>query len=198
MTSATAEGSLREALQRTGALLSGHFGLSSGLHSDQYIQCARLLAHPGEAEVAGAALAGKLLDLLHGEKPDLVVGPALGGIIVAHEVARCLAVPCLFTERKNGSMTLRRGFEISQGAKVVVVEDVVTTGGSAAEVVSLLQSMEASVAAVGSLVCRSAASPFSVPYTALLDVPAQAWEVDDCPQCREGLSLDKPGSRPGA
>jgi orotate phosphoribosyltransferase len=183
-----------ERLTRAGALLEGHFALSSGRHSDRYVQCALLLAQPAEAAAVCAELADRLADT----KPDVVVGPALGGVIVAHEVARRLGTPALFTERKDGTMTLRRGFCIEPGTRVVVVEDVVTTGGSVAEVVALLSGMGAEVVAVGSIVCRATSSPFDVRYEALLQLPVESWAAGDCPLCAEGSVAIKPGSRPGA
>ena len=184
-------------LERTGALLGGHFQLSSGLHSNRYIQCAKLLSHPRDAEAAGAALAEALVETLGG-KPDVVIGPALGGVIIAHEVARALDVPCFFAERKDGEMTMRRGFALEPGQKTVIVEDVVTTGGSVKEVVEVVTAQGASVEAIGSIVCRRPESPFDQPYVALLTLQVEAWEPEGCPMCAEGSPAVKPGSRPGA
>lgn len=183
---------LTERLTQRGALLSGHFQLSSGRHSDRYVQCALLLSHTADAELVGAALADKLRDT----KPDLVVGPALGGVIIAHEVARSLGTPCLFTERKEGVMSLRRGFGVPAGARVVVVEDVVTTGGSAKEVVALLTDMGAEVVALASMIARAPSSPFEQRYESLLSLPIESWSPEDCPLCAEGGEAIKPGSRP--
>jgi len=185
---------LQAQLSRVGALLEGHFQLSSGRHSDRYVQCAKLLCLPHEAETACAALADRLAPL----RPDIVVGPALGGIIVAHEVARRLGTPALFTERKDGVMTLRRGFAFEPGQRVVVVEDVVTTGGSVKEVIALLREMGVEVLAVGSLVARSDQSPFDVPYESLTHINVESWEPESCPLCASGSEAVKPGSRPGA
>ncbi len=184
-------------LERTGALLGGHFQLSSGLHSNRYIQCAKLLSHPRDAAASGAALAAALKDEL-GFVPDVVIGPALGGVIIAHEVARAFDVPCYFAERKDGEMTMRRGFALEPGQKTVIVEDVVTTGGSVKEVVEVVTRQGASVDAIGSIVCRRADSPFEQAYVALLTLPVEAWDPDSCPLCAEGSSAVKPGSRPGA
>jgi orotate phosphoribosyltransferase len=126
------------------------------------------------------------------------VGPALGGVIVAHEVARRLGTPCFFTERKDGEMTLRRGFRIPHGARVVIVEDVVTTGGSVKEVIELVRAAGGEVLAVGSLVARAEESPFDVRYEALLHLRVESWEPSSCPLCAKGGSAVKPGSRPGA
>jgi orotate phosphoribosyltransferase len=188
------DGDVEARLVRAGALLTGHFQLTSGRHSDRYVQCALLLSRPADAEAVCAALADRLAD----ERPDLVVGPALGGVIVAHEVARRLGTPCYFTERKDGEMTLRRGFRIPQGARVVVVEDVVTTGGSVKEVVQLVRAAGAEVRAVGSLVCRAPVSPFDVRYESLLKLVIESWEPSSCPLCASGGKPVKPGSRPGA
>lgn len=184
---------LTERLTRRGALLSGHFQLSSGRHSDRYVQCALLLSHPADAALVGEALADKLRDT----NPDLVVGPALGGVIIAHEVARALGTPCLFTERKDGVMSLRRGFAVPAGSRVVVVEDVVTTGGSAKEVVALLQEMGAEVVAMGSMIARAPSNPFEQRYESLLSLPIESWAPEECPLCAAGGEAVKPGSRPG-
>jgi orotate phosphoribosyltransferase len=195
VTAGTAQdGDVEARLVRAGALLTGHFQLTSGRHSDRYVQCALLLSRPPDAEAVGAALADRLADA----EPDLVIGPALGGVVVAHEVARRLGTPCLFAERKDGAMALRRGFRIPRGARVVVVEDVVTTGGSVEEVIGLVRAAGAEVAAVGSLVCRAATSPFDVRYEWLLRLPIESWEPDACPLCASGGVAVKPGSRPGA
>jgi len=181
-----------ERLTRCGALLEGHFQLSSGRHSDRYVQCAKLLSHPKDAEAVGAALADKLRDT----EPDIIVGPALGGVIIAHEVARALGTPCLFTERKDGVMSLRRGFEVPACARIAVVEDVVTTGGSAKEVVALLTERGGEVVAMASIIARAPENPFELRYESLLALPIESWPPEDCPLCAEGGEAIKPGSRP--
>jgi orotate phosphoribosyltransferase len=177
---------------RRGALLEGHFLLSSGLHSNRYLQCALVLQYPADAEALGAALAEHFRD----EKLDIVVAPALGGVIVAHVVARALNLPALFTERDGGEMTLRRGFSIAPGARVLVVEDVVTTGGSTREVIKVVEQAGGVVVAVGSLIDRSGGSvelPCRRAALATLTVPTYA--PDSCPFCQQGLPAIKPGSR---
>ncbi len=193
MSPAVAAFDLEARLVRANALLKGHFQLTSGLHSDRYIQCALLLAQPKEAEAACAALADKLADT----RPQLVIGPALGGVIVAHEVARRLGTPSFFAERKDGPMALRRGFAVQPGVRVVVVEDVVTTGGSVMEVAELVKAAGAEVVGLGSLVCRARKSPFTLRYEALLELPIDSWEPSECPLCQQGSTAIKPGSRPG-
>ena len=193
MSQAVAAFDLEARLVRANALLKDHFQLTSGLHSDRYIQCALLLAQPKEAEAACAALADKLADT----RPQLVIGPALGGVIVAHEVARRLGTPSFFAERKDGPMSLRRGFAVQPGVRVVVVEDVVTTGGSVMEVAELVKAAGAEVVGLGSLVCRARKSPFTLRYEALLNLPIDSWEPAECPLCKQGSSAIKPGSRPG-
>lgn len=188
------DGDVEARLVRAGALLTGHFQLTSGRHSDRYVQCALLLSRPKDAEAVGAALGDRMADLL----PELVVGPALGGVVIAHEVARRLETPCFFTERKEGVMELRRGFRIKPGARVVVVEDVVTTGGSVKEVIALVRAAGAEVLAVGSVVCRAKDSPFDVRFESLLQLVIESWKPDDCPLCKGGDVAVKPGSRPGA
>lgn len=181
--------------RETGALQHGHFQLSSGLHSDVYFQSALVLQHPERAAALGAALADELRAL----SPAVAAGPALGGVIIAWEVARALGVRGLFTERKDGDMLLRRGFRLAAGERVVVVEDVVTTGKSTRETIEALRAAGGEVVGVGSIVDRSGGSAdFGFPFRSLLSLPVQAWEPAECPKCREGLSLEKPGSRPGA
>lgn len=176
--------------RETGVMLEGHFQLTSGRHSDKYMQCARLFQYPGIAERFAKELAGKF------ENVDLVAGPALGGIIIAYEVSRHLNVQNVFAERENGQMTLRRGFELPRGARVLVVEDVVTTGGSVKEVMSLVRSLGGEIAGVGSVVDRSDGKvDFGVPFNAVLSMKVVSWEADECPLCREGWPLVKPGSR---
>lgn len=179
--------------RKTGAILKGHFKLTSGRHSDTYMQSAKLFIDTKQSEIVCKALAEKLA----GESIDLVVSPAIGGILMGYEVARQLGVPNIFAERENGEMTLRRGFTIEKGTKVVVVEDVVTTGGSVKEVVRLVQSMGAEVVAVASLVDRSNGNvDFGVKYVNLISMEVVSYEPDECPLCKEGkLDLVKPGSR---
>ena len=179
-------------LQQTGALLEGHFQLTSGLHSPRYLQCARVLQHPEHAEWAGKALASHFVD----SEVSAVVAPAIGGIIVAHEVARALGVRALFTERESGTMTLRRGFEIAAGEKILVVEDVVTTGGSTRETIEAVRHAGGAVAGAGSLVDRSGgAVDVGAPRVALLTLDILNYEPSSCPMCKQGSPAVKPGSR---
>lgn len=185
-----------EAFTSCGAHQRGHFLLSSGLHSADYLQCALYLARPDRAEAAGRELGNTLQAL--GLQPDLVVAPAMGGLLIGHEVARALGRPFVFTEREDGEMTLRRGFAVAQGHKAVIVEDVVTTGRSTKEVIRVLQDRGAEVVAMASIVNRSGRpNPFEpLPYVALLGVDFPTWPPDKCPLCREGRPIAKPGSRP--
>jgi orotate phosphoribosyltransferase len=174
-----------------GALLKGHFLLSSGLHSDRYLQCALVLAQPGAAEKLGRELASK-----SGAKPDLVLSPAMGGLMIGHEVARALGVRHYFTERVDGMMVLRRGFALKPGEKVLVVEDVVTTGKSTKEVFEVVKAAGAKVAGAASIVDRSeGTSNLGVPYAALWAVSVPAWKPEACPACKQGIPAIKPGSR---
>ncbi|NMA01746.1 MAG: orotate phosphoribosyltransferase [Clostridia bacterium] len=183
---------IMEMLQKTNALRKGHFKLTSGLHSEGYVQCALLLKEPHLAEKVGQALGEKFLE----EKPDIVVGPAIGGIIIAYEVARSLGVPGIFAERENGKMTLRRGFSVEKGQKALVVEDVITTGGSSQEVVELLRSMGVEVIGVGSIIDRSGGqNKLTVPYKSLLALDIKTFPPEECSLCAEGKPIDKPGSR---
>ena len=173
------------------ALLKGHFLLSSGLHSDRYLQCALVLGQPGAAEKLGRELAAKISN-----KPDLVLSPAMGGLMIGHEVARALGVRHYFTERAEGTMVLRRGFSLKPGEKVIVVEDVVTTGKSTKEVFEVIKAAGATVAGAASIVDRSEGkSNLGVPYAALWAVSVPAWKPEDCPLCKTGVPAVKPGSR---
>lgn len=183
-----------EILKETGALKEGHFRLTSGLHSDHYVQCSQLLKYPRIAEKVCSALAEKFAD----NKPDVVIGPAIGGILVAYEVARALDVPAMFAERQDGVMTLRRGFTVEPGQKILVTEDVFTTGGSAQEVVELVQSMGGNVIAAGSIIDRTAGNTvkLKVPFQSLIKFEFKTYDPADCPMCKQGIPAVKPGSRP--
>ncbi|MCL4782240.1 MAG: orotate phosphoribosyltransferase [Bryobacterales bacterium] len=182
--------------EQAGAYLSGHFLLTSGLHSPNYLQCALVLADPARAERLGQALA-TALEQTAKIRPDLVMSPALGGVVIGHEVARALGVPFLFTERDaNRVMTLRRGFSLQPGQKVYVVEDVITTGGSTREVVSVAEEAGAEVLAAGSIVDRSGGkADVGAPRVALWDLAVETYPTEFCPQCDQGLPVVKPGSR---
>lgn len=176
---------------KTEALLEGHFVLASGLHSSRYFQCALVLQFPRYAERLGRAVA----DLFRGQRIDGVIGPALGGVVIAFEVARSLGARALYAERINGVIELRRGFRVEEGERILVVEDVITTGASAQEVVTLLRE-QSSVVGVASIVDRSSAPlSFEVPYRSLIKMEVQAYEPSTCPQCLEGIPLFKPGTR---
>lgn len=182
----------------TGAYLRGHFRLTSGLHSGEYLQCAKVLAVPAYAERLGRQLAEKLKTILSNATVEVVVSPAMGGIIIGHEVARAFGVRSLFTERDGttNEMTLRRGFEIAPGEKAVVIEDVVTTGGSTREVVALLEKTGARVLAAGSIIDRSGGkADVGVPRVGLEALNPIAWDPAECPLCKDGRPVVKPGSR---
>jgi orotate phosphoribosyltransferase len=184
--------------EETGAYLRGHFRLTSGLHSGEYLQCAKVLSVPGHAERLGRDLAQALRPLLDGKVPDVVVSPAIGGLIIGHEVARALDARALFTERDaaTNEMTLRRGFAIQPGERAVVIEDVVTTGGSTKEVVQALKAAGADVLAAGSIIDRSSGrADVGVPRVALQQLNAVAYDPNECPLCKEGQPVVKPGSR---
>lgn len=181
-----------EAFHRTEGILHGHFLLTSGRHSDTYMQCAKLFADPKESEI----LCEELAERLKSFKADVVLSPAVGGIIMGYEVARKLGVKNYFAERVEGKMTLRRGFALVPGSKVIVVEDVVTTGGSVKEVIALARAAGCEVVAAASIVDRSnGAVDFGVPYKALLTMEVKSYEADDCPLCKDGSVPYKPGSR---
>lgn len=178
---------------KSGALMEGHFKLTSGRHSNRYMQCAQVLQYPKYTEQLAAHLAEKFA----ADKIDIVIGPAMGGIIVAYEVARQLNVPGIFCERESGQMALRRGFKLEGGCRVLVVEDVVTTGGSVVEVINIVHQAGAEVAGVGVLVDRSGGKvDFGVRKEAVLTMDIESWPAEECPLCKEGLGeAIKPGSR---
>ena len=182
----------------TGAYLQGHFRLTSGLHSSAYLQCALVLQHPEHAARLGRLLAGELEKILS-TPAGVVVSPALGGLIIGHEVARSLGTRFLFTERDAATkqMALRRGFTVTPGESAVVIEDVITTGGSTHDVVEVLRAAGASVVAAGSIIDRSGGrAQVGVPRVALATLQVAAHYPQDCPMCREGIPAVKPGSRP--
>lgn len=180
-------------LEKRGVLRKGHFRLTSGRHTDQYVQCALLFQQPQDGEQVGQAMAAPYRE----EAVDTVIGPAMGGVIAAYEVARALGCRAMFTERENGQMTLRRGFHLEEGERVVVVEDVVTTGCSAQEVVDVVEAACAEVVGISSIVNRSDKdAPFAYPYHPLLTLPIRTYAPDACPLCASGDEpLVKPGSR---
>jgi orotate phosphoribosyltransferase len=179
-------------LHETGALLEGHFRLSSGLHSPGYVQCALLLEHPRNARAIGEALAAKLGRMA----PAKIVAPALGGVIIGYTVAEALGLPSIFTERKDGAMTLRRGFRIAGGEAVVIVEDVVTTGKSTRETAFVVERLGGRVTGFASILNRSGrANPFDSPYESLMSLTLDTYDEASCPLCVNGTPLDAPGSR---
>ncbi|MBI4610910.1 MAG: orotate phosphoribosyltransferase [Candidatus Rokubacteria bacterium] len=178
--------------EQTGGLLRGHFLLTSGSHSDVYLQSAKVLEHPGHAQ----ALCRELARPFAGDRVELVVGPALGGILVAHEVARALGARALFTEREGVAMRLRRGFEIRPGERCLVVEDVITTGGSTREVIAVVEAAGGLLIGVGSLIDRSGGTTtFPVKKAALATLTIPTYKPEDCPLCKSGTPAIKPGSR---
>lgn len=184
---------VEEILKEAGVLLEGHFLLTSGRHSNKYMQCARIFRRTKYSEVLCAALA----ELFSGEKIDVVIGPAMGAVQMAYEVSRSIGCENFFTEREEGKMTLRRGFEITKGMRCLLVEDVVTTGGSVAEVAELVKAAGGIVVGIGSIVDRSNGKvDFGVPFKAVYPVEVVSWDAQDCPLCKEGkLPAVKPGSR---
>lgn len=183
---------------QTGAYLQGHFRLTSGLHSSGYLQSALVLQHPKYAERLGQGLAAALLSLATEEAPNLVISPALGGLIIGHEVARALGVRFLFTERDaDRRMSLRRGFELAPGERVFVVEDVITTGGSTKEVIEIVRGGGALAVAAGSIIDRSGGeADLGISRVALETLTVPVFEPGQCPLCVKGDPITKPGSRP--
>ena len=186
------ENEILEVFRKHSALLEGHFILSSGLHSDRYVQCALVLQHPRVAEQLCVELAEKLRHL----RATAVAAPALGGILVAHEVARALGVRALFAERQEGSMTLRRGFSLHPNESTLVVEDVITTGLSTRETVQCVEQAGGKVVGAGALIDRSGgAADLALPRAALVTLKIQNYNPAQCPLCQEGIPAVKPGSR---
>lgn len=191
MTFVTAD-SVLDLFRRVGALLEGHFRLTSGLHSPGYLQCALVLQYPREAEMCGAAIADRVRAL----GVDAVLSPALGGIVIGQEVARALGVRAIFAERQDGVLTLRRGFTLETGERVLVVEDVVTTGGSTKETIEVARAAGAEVVAAASIIDRSGGQrAIDVPYHALATIDLPTYDPAQCPLCAQGLPVVKPGSR---
>lgn len=177
---------------KTGVLKTGHFLLTSGRHSNKYLQCAQLLQYPEATEKACSELAKHFKDM----NIQTVIGPAMGGIIISYEMGRQLDIRSIFAEREDGKMALRRGFAVKPGERVLVVEDVVTTGGSVKEVISLIKELGGEVAAVAALVDRSGGKvDFGVPAYYLLDLEVKSYTPEECPLCKKGLPVVKPGSR---
>lgn len=178
--------------RRSGALLEGHFRLSSGLHSPGYLQCALVLQHPRDAEALGAALGGIVRSL----GAQTVMSPALGGVVIGQEVGRALGVRAIFAERADGALTLRRGFSLEPGEKVLIVEDVVTTGGSTRETIEVARAAGAVVVGACAIVDRSGGNQgLDVPFSALLKMDVKTYQPDQCPLCQQGVPVVKPGSR---
>ena len=180
--------------EEAGAIQKGHFKLTSGVHSDTYIQCAQVMQHPGFMHNLCSELGKKF----RGDDIDVIVGPAIGGIIMAHVMARVLGpwVRAIFTERENVKMTLRRSFEINQGEKVLVVEDVTTTGSSVREVIDIVKSRQGKVVGVGVLIDRSGGKvDFKIKTEKLLTVDIKTYLPEECPLCKKGIPAVKPGSR---
>jgi len=178
-------------LEEYGAIRSGHFKLSSGKHSDVFVQSALVLCWPGIAERLGHDLGARFAQL----KPTVVLGPALGGVIIGHEIARYLGVPLLYAERVGDRMTLRRGFQLGSDERVLIAENTVTTGGSQKEVIELARAYGADVVGVAAVVDRSGGVSFGIPFEALLRIQAPAWPADECPLCAQGSTPESPGSR---
>jgi orotate phosphoribosyltransferase len=180
--------------RKSGALLEGHFRLSSGLHSPGYLQSALVLQEPKSAERLGRAIADRARDW----RATVVLSPALGGVVVGHEVGRALGVRAVFAERQDAQLTLRRGFILSESDRVLVIEDVVTTGKSTRETIQVARAAGGQVVGAGSIVDRSsdAGASLGVPFVSLLHIDLPTFEPDSCPLCARGLPVVKPGSRP--
>ena len=183
---------LLDLYRQSGALLEGHFRLTSGLHSPGYLQCALVLQHPAHAEALGRAIADRAREL----RATVVLSPALGGVVIGHEVGRALGVRAIFAERQDGRLALRRGFTLAPTDRVLVVEDVMTTGGSTRETIDVARAAGGEVVGTASIVDRSGGSiHFDVPFASLLQIALPTYEAEGCPLCAQGLPVVKPGSR---
>jgi orotate phosphoribosyltransferase len=186
------EDDLLALFRRSGALLDGHFRLTSGLHSSGYLQCALVLQHPRDAQSLGAALGAEV----GRHAVQTVLSPALGGIVIGQEVGRALGVRAIFAERQDGTLVLRRGFSLEPGEKVLVVEDVLTTGGSTRETIDVAKSAGAEVVGACAIVDRSGGTHgLDVPFKALLTLRVPTYQPESCPLCEQGVPVVKPGSR---
>jgi len=184
--------SVFDRFRRSGALLEGHFRLTSGLHSSGYLQCALVLQHPADAEACGAEIADRVRSL----GAQVVLSPALGGIVIGQEVGRALGIRAIFAERQDGKLMLRRGFTLAPGEKVLVVEDVVTTGKSTRETIDVAVAAGAQVVGAASIIDRSGGQQgLDVPYHALATLSVPTYEPEACPLCAAGQPVVKPGSR---
>jgi orotate phosphoribosyltransferase len=182
-------------LFRKSSVLEGHFRLTSGLHSSGYLQCALVLQYPQHAAALGRAIADRVRDA----RANVVLSPAIGGIVIGQEVGRALGVRALFAERQDGALALRRGFVIGETDRVLLVEDVLTTGGSTRETMQVAKAAGGRVVGAASIVNRGGAAPhLDVPFVSLLDIMLPTYEPDQCPLCAQGLPVIKPGSRPVA
>lgn len=190
-TATMSESDVLNALEEAGAIVRGHFRLTSGRHSDTYVQCARILEDPALT----TRLARTAAELVSGRQVDLVASPAVGGIVIGFATAQALGVKFIFSERESGEMVFRRSFEVPEGARVLIVEDVVTTGGSVAEVASLVREQGGIVAGVVSLIDRGGPKRFPDELIALLRLEVESWDPSECGHCRSGTPLDSPGSR---
>jgi orotate phosphoribosyltransferase len=178
--------------RKSEALLEGHFKLTSGLHSNQYFQCAKVLQYPRYAEQLCQEIANKFA----AEKVDCVISPAIGGIVAGQEVARLLGVRSIFAERVDNKMVIRRGFEIKDGERILAVEDVVTTGGSVKEVIEHAKSLGANIIGAAFIVDRSGGkADFDVPFFSVFQMDVKTYQPDECPLCEKGIEIVKPGSR---
>lgn len=179
-------------LEETNAIRKGHFRLTSGRHSDTYVQCARVCEHPA---VVGKLAAEAVSRIPKVEDIDVVIAPAVGGIVFGYAVAEALNKRFIFAERENGTMTLRRAFEITPGERVLVAEDVVTTGGSVAEVIAVAQACGGDVVGVVSLIDRGGEKRFDAPFFPLLELAVDSWDPGECALCADGVDIYAPGSR---
>lgn len=188
----TTQTDILDMFRSSGALLDGHFRLTSGKHSGQYFQCARVLQYPAHA----GALCRAIADHYRPATISLVIAPAIGGIVVGQETGRQLGVRTIFAERENGVMSMRRGFEIFPEDRILICEDVITTGGSVKEVMELIKPMGGTLVGIGSIVDRSnGKADFGIPYFSVMTLDAIAWQPEACPLCKTNLPLVKPGSR---
>lgn len=182
-------------LKKTGAILEGHFRLSSGFHSGHYLQCAKLLQYPGETSKLVDAAASQYFNILNKDAIDTVIAPAIGGILFGYMIACKIEARMIFSERKENGMELRRGFEIKRGEKVLVAEDVITTGGSVSEVLKICEGYNADIKGIICIVDRSENLDFKYPYYYMIKMSLEKYDPENCPLCKKNIDIYYPGSR---
>ncbi|MDR1392101.1 MAG: orotate phosphoribosyltransferase [Clostridiales bacterium] len=189
------EKEIKKILEKTNVLLEGHFLLTSGKHSGKYMQCAKIFEYPDQSEIICSQLVQKIKNSIK-TRIDVVIGPAIGAILLSYEIARQLGIRSVFGERKNGKMVLGRSFSIKSNENVLIVEDVITTGGSVKEIIEILKKNQANILGIGMIIDRqNKKNNFEIPFESVLKVKIKTFDKDECPFCKENIPLIKPGSK---